>query len=255
MAERNEENLIRNRLRELADRTYSEGRYHYTGFLGMAELGIYYSMKDELGYVPSEAFGGTKACERCMIRFGSEEMCGYPEAYPIRLLKVEALHEKFADQLTHRDFLGSVMGLGIEREKVGDIFLRENVGYLFVCEEIADYIRENLMAVKHTSVRVLELQDVPEELAPSLKEESVIVSGNRIDGVIAHLYHLSRDEAQRLVQGEQVFINGRSVTQPGKPLKEGDVVSVRHHGRFIFAGEGNRTKKDRLYMKLMVYVS
>ena len=248
-----DDNFIRQRLMELAERSYSGYRYIYTDFLGMAELGIYHAMGRELAFVPSEAFGGTDVCERCMVRFGSEDFCGYPEDYPIRLLKVEAVQEKFADNLTHRDFLGSVLGVGLEREKVGDIFLRDNAGYLFVHADVSDFIRENLIFVKHTKVRVTELSEVPEELAPKLREETLVVSGNRIDSILARLYHLSREEARRLVQGEQIFVNGKTVTQVSKALKEGDVVSVRHHGRFRFVGEGGRTKKDRLNVKVEVY--
>ncbi|MBQ9871148.1 MAG: hypothetical protein IJM27_04380 [Eubacterium sp.] len=253
MSEREDENMIRHRLSELAERAYSGNRYLYTDFLGMSELAVYHAMEQELSFVPSETFGGTDACERRIVRFGSEELFGYPEEYPIRLLKVEAVQEKFADTLTHRDFLGSVLGLGLEREKIGDIFLRDNAGYMFVHEGVSDYIRENLTFVKHTKVRVLELSDVPEELAPKLRVETLVVSGNRIDSILARLYHLSRGEAQQMVQGEYIFVNGRAVTQTSKALKEGDVVSVRHHGRFRFAGEGSRTKKDRLNVKVEVY--
>lgn len=253
MAVNEEEGFIRHRLTELAERAYSGNRYLYTDFLGMSELGIYHSMERELSFVPSEAFGGTDSCERCMVRFGSEEMCGYAEEYPICLLKVEAVKEKFADTLTHRDFLGSVLGVGLEREKIGDIFLRDNAGYVFVHADVAGFIRENLTFVKHTKVKVTELAEVPGELAPKLREETLVVSGNRIDSVIARLYHLSREEAQHLIRGEQIFVNGRTVTQVSKELKEKDVVSVRHHGRFRFAGETGRTKKDRLSVKVEVY--
>ena len=253
MAGNEDDNLIRHRLTELAERSYSGNRYLYTDFLGMSELGIYHSMERELSFVPSEAFGGTDSCERCMVRFGSEEMCGYTEEYPIALLKVEAVQEKFADTLTHRDFLGSVLGVGLEREKIGDIFLRDNAGYIFVHADVTGYICENLTFVKHTKVKVAELTEVPEELAPKLREETLVISGNRIDSVIARLYHMSREEAQRLVRGEQIFVNGRTVIQVSKELKAGDVVSVRHHGRFRFLGENGRTKKDRLNVKVEVY--
>ena len=251
MKEQNQ--MIRHRLQELADRSFQENRYFYTGFLGMSELSVYHSMRQELSFVPTEAFGGTGDCERCIVRFGSVESCGYSEPYPIRLLKIEPLQDKFADRLNHRDFLGSVLGLGLEREKIGDIFIVENCGYIFVHESVAEYVRENLNFVKHTRVRVLELSEAPELLAPKLTEESVVVSGNRVDSVIARLYHLSREEAKRLILGEQVFLNGCTLTQGTRPLREGDIVSVRHYGRFRFIEEGSRTKKDRLNLKLQVY--
>ena len=253
MGEKDEVKMIRRRLEELAERSYNENRYFYTGFLGLSELGIYQSMRQELSFVPSEAFGGTDSCERCIVRFGSVEMCGYEEDFPIRLLKAEAIQEKFADHLTHRDFLGSVLGLGLEREKIGDIFLLDNEGFLFVHADISEYICDQLTFVKHTKVRVSELDEVPEELKPKLRGEMLVVSGNRIDSIIARLYHLSREDAQRLVQSEQVFINGRTVMQVSRALKAGDVISVRHYGRFRFGAEEGRTKKDRLNIRVEVY--
>ena len=244
---------LKNRLNELADRAYNTGQYTFTDFLNLAEISTFQEMKRELSYASPDLFGGTPECERCIVGFGSEEELGYPKVFPIRLLEVSAMQEKFADKLTHRDFLGSVLGLGITREKVGDIFLIENRGYIFVHESVSDFIRESLGFVKHTHVSVTELSEIPEELAPKLLDQEIIVSGNRIDSVIAKLYHLSREEAQTLVKKGEVFINGRETLQTSKELKPGDIISVRHHGRFLFVEEGNRTKKDRLYLHLQIY--
>ena len=75
-----------------------------------------YEIKKEISYVPFDVFGGTENCERLMIRFGSEELFGYEEPFPICCLLAEPLIEKFADNFTHRDFLGAIMNLGIERD-------------------------------------------------------------------------------------------------------------------------------------------
>ena len=88
--------LLRKRLLELARRAYDKGIYTYTDFLSMAEIAEF------------------RAVERQMVCFGSKELCGYSELPPICCLEARPLNQKFADKLTHRDFLGSLMGLGIK---------------------------------------------------------------------------------------------------------------------------------------------
>ena len=96
-----------------------------------------------------------------MIRFGSEDTTGYDLPFPITILQITPLMDKFSDELSHRDVLGSLMNLGIEREMTGDIIMKassrsgiRNTAYVFCVSSIADYISENLTRIKHTSVRV-----------------------------------------------------------------------------------------------------
>ena len=139
----------------------------------MAELNAFYEMRKEISYVPYSEFGGTENCERLMIRFGSEELFGYEEPFPIRCILAEPLIEKFADSFTHRDFLGAIMNLGIEREVVGDIAIKGKKAYIFCTEKIAEYIAENLVQVKHTSMRCTVLEEAPDILKPTLEKKEV----------------------------------------------------------------------------------
>ena len=245
---------IEKRYKELADSSYSENRYVFTDFLDMLQLSAFYGMENELKYAGVTVSGGTEGCERCMIRFGSEENCGYEEAFPIVLLHISPLQKKFSETLTHRDFLGSVIGLGIERTKLGDLYVRENECYIFVSDTISEYILENLSSVKHTSVKVKTVDSVPDTIAPKLEEESIIVSSNRLDAIIARVYKLSREPAIKLISEGKVFINGREMTGNAKSLKEGDVVSVRGRGRFIYDGDDGVTRKNKLNVRIKRYV-
>ncbi len=245
------------RILELAERSVREQRYIFSDFMGMSELAVYYALRDgrrapELA--GTQAFGGIADAERCLIRFGDKELLGYEEDYPIALIRVRPVRQKFADTLSHRDFLGSVLGLGLEREKTGDIFIRENEGYIFVLESIADYILANLEYVKHTKVKTDRCRDIPEGLVRKLEEMQLIVSSNRIDAIVAKLYRISREEALKLFHEERVYLNGRPLSRNAKGLTEGDVISVRGYGRFTFLGEGGNTKKEHLYVHLGVYV-
>ena len=106
--------LLKKRFIELANRAYNSGVYTFTDFLGLAEQSAFSEIKKELRGIPYTAFGGAVGAERVMIRFGSEEVCSYEQPFPISVVKIEPSSQKFADKLTHRDFLGSILNLGIE---------------------------------------------------------------------------------------------------------------------------------------------
>ncbi|MBO5610336.1 MAG: hypothetical protein J5929_08255 [Eubacterium sp.] len=267
---------VRKRLTELAEKAYRENHYVYTDFLNVSQLSEYYDIlktgkmdsnesvsAQETGSfgtikgVDCIAYGGTPGCERRLVRFGSPEMFGYEESYPIVLLKIYPAMAKFAEELTHRDYLGSLIGLGLEREKLGDIIIkkerRDKAVFVFVLDTIADYVIQNLGYVKHTNVRVERCDDIPEDIKPQLEDRSIIVNSNRIDAIISKLFNMSREQALKCFAESKVFLNGVCLTSNAKPLKEKDVVSVRGKGKFIFDGEGGSTKKDKLYVKVRVY--
>ena len=97
----------------------------------MAELSSFYEEKRSLEYAKPTVFGGTEASERAVVRFGDPEAFGYEEDFPIDILAIVPLADKFADDLTHRDFLGALMSLGIERSLLGDIIVTGKKAYLF----------------------------------------------------------------------------------------------------------------------------
>ncbi len=246
--------IIRNRLQELAEKSYKEGVFLFTDFLSVSDLSCFYEIRRELEYAGTTVSGGVDGAERCMVRFGSEENFGYEVDFPIQLLHISPLQKKFSDTLTHRDILGSVIGLGLERSKLGDIKVKDNEAFIFVSDVVSEYIIQNLSYVKHTHVKVELCEDIPPELAPEFVEESIIVSSNRLDAIIARVYKMSRDISVRFISEGKVFINGREMTGNAKPLKPGDIVSVRGKGRFIFEGEGGATRKDKLYINIRRYV-
>ena len=117
---------VRKRLTELAEKAYRENRYIFTDFLNISQLSAYHEMKKEFIQTGSSLFGGCPECERCVVRFGSEDTLGYDQPFPIAVLKIAPVNPKFAEKLTHRDYLGSIIGLGLEREKIGDIIIKES---------------------------------------------------------------------------------------------------------------------------------
>lgn len=247
------EELLKKRFRELADKAYRSNTYTFTGFLGLSDLACFYEVEKELAFMPYTAFGGSGNCERVMLRFGNEELFGYEESFPIVCLRIRPLMQKFADDLSHRDFLGALMNLGIERSTLGDILLKDNQGYLFCMESIAPFIAENLSRIKHTSVLCEITDDFPVEKEEDLAEVKIQVSSERIDGVIAKVHRLSRSESAEYFKQKKVFVNGRLCENNSYFLKENDTVTVRGLGKFIFKGQVGLSKKGKVNAAVLMY--
>lgn len=250
-----EEELIKKRFRELAGKAYNSNTYTFTGFLGLAELSCFYELERELSHVPFTVFGGSRDCERVMLRFGSEELFGYTEDFPITCLKIRPLMQKFADSLNHRDFLGALMNLGIERNVLGDIIIKDNEGFLFCTDAIAPYIMENLSRVKHTPVMCEEAAEVPERGEEDLKKLTLQVSSERIDAAASKVYRLSRSEIIEYFRQKKVFVNGRLCENNSYLLKEKNTVTVRGLGKFIYAGNTGFSRKGKMNIEVLQYGS
>lgn len=245
--------LLKKRLTELAEKSYRNNQYVFTNFLNMAEMNAFYEIQREISYVPYTVFGGADQCERLMLRFGSEELFGYEEPFPIRCIQAEPLIAKFADDFSHRDFLGAIMNLGIEREVVGDISILGKQAYIFCTEKMASYIAENLVQVKHTSMRCKVLEETPEVLKPVLERKEITAASDRIDAVIGKLCNLSRSQSVLAFREKKVFVNGRQCENNSYFLKPGDRVSLRGFGKFVYEGIKYETKKGKLCMEVSIY--
>ena len=249
-----EEILLKRRLIDTANKAYRQNIYTYTNFLSMSELDTYYRTLPELSFIHSEAFGGSASCERQIVRFGSPDDFGFDEPYPIDCIKISPLLRKFADDLTHRDFLGAILNLGIERSLIGDILIRDNVGYLFCLSHISTFIMENLIKIKHTNVKCEPAAPDTDDFAPVLEDLELICASARIDAVTASITKLSRSKAVELFRTQKIFVNGKCMEKNSYALKPDDILVIRGTGKFIYKGCGNETRKGRVYVRLQKYV-
>ena len=240
------ETLLKKRLAELSHRAFERGYTTYSTFLNLQEISILKSLKLESKYI---LFGGYENADRCVASFSNDEVY----SYPIVCIKIEPLQQKFSDKLTHRDFLGALMNLGIEREMLGDIKILNNEGYLFCLDKISRYIVDNLSSIKHTSVKCKIIDDIPELFNQLPDEEEYIVSSLRIDTVVSAVFKMSRNSASQLINQEKIFINSKTVYKDSVQLKEGDVVSVRGYGKFIYSQTVNETRKHKMVVAIRLY--
>jgi RNA-binding protein YlmH len=249
-----EDEFLQKRIRDLANQSYRTGLYTYTGFLTVTQQQLYHQIKKELGDVTGTLFGGIEECERNVLRFGDKESLGYDPGFPICCVEITPALAKFSDDLNHRDYLGALMNLGIERSTLGDIMIREKTAYLFCLDTVADYIVDNLSQIKHTTVRANVLQEMPQAVQPQKEEVKLVVPSMRYDVVIAKMVHLSRSSCVSLFREKKIFVNGRQMENNSGVMKEGDVVSVRGYGKFVCDSILGETRKGNLSVQLSRYV-
>jgi RNA-binding protein YlmH len=210
------------------------------------------SLVPSLPPAPWTLFGGAEGCERQMLRFGSEDLCGYDQPFPIVILRLTPLSAKFAEPLTHRDYLGALLHLGIDRNLTGDIFVRDHLAWVFCLETARDWLT-SLTNVRHTAVRVVPAPAITELPAPRLSPVALNIASERLDAVVAAFAGISRTQAASLFAAEKVFVNSRPVTDKSHPLKPGDLLSVRGVGKARYEGILRETRKGRLAVLLQKY--
>ncbi|MBE6720181.1 MAG: hypothetical protein E7571_05965 [Ruminococcaceae bacterium] len=240
--------LLKSRLSDLSRRAFERNYTTFSDFLTMEEVGILSTMKSESPFI---IYGGYEGAERCVAAFGDK--VNYSD-FPIDCVEISPLLQKFADSLTHRDFLGSLMNLGINRSTLGDIIVADNVGYLFCLRSMSEYICDSLTRIKHTTVSCRVIDELPDCAVKEPEVKEIITGSLRTDAVIAAVYHLSRNDAKTLFLQDRVFVNHKPVSSTSHILNDGDTVSVRGHGKFVFNGTLRSTKKDRLVIEIGLYI-
>ena len=248
-----EEKLLLTHLRDLSERSDRAGIYTFSNFLSLPEQDLFLRNVREYGFRNYRFEGGSESAERRIVVFGSEEDFGYPPELPITALLVEPLQEKYGEELSHRDILGAMMSLQIDRSLTGDIIVRGKKAYLLCLTRIADFLTENLTKIRHTDVRTSVCgSDVP-DLRPVLAEVRLNIASERLDSIVSSLTGISRSHIERLFSEKRVFLNGRVVESLSARPKEGDILTVRGFGKAIYDGISGSSKKGRLYVTLRKY--
>ncbi|MFI3207701.1 MAG: YlmH/Sll1252 family protein [Eubacteriales bacterium] len=247
-----DEELLRNRLIELSKISYERGIITYSNFLNLSEQDCLQRISKRELFSTYDRFGGYELAERQMIAFLPDALY-YENFYPLTTLKIEPKAIKYSEKLTHRDYLGSILGLGIERNKIGDILLFEDCTIVFVHETISNYILDSLTKIRNTFVTVRIIQDSEITFSPAYVDIKGTVASIRLDSILALVLKESRSRLIRLIEGGKVYVNGKLITTNAYKLQEQDIISVRGHGKFQFDRLISTTKKDRLYINIKKY--
>ena len=233
------------RMDELARRAARTGIAQVTSFLTPSEV-IQAGISAGKEGVRLQTWGGVANAERCLAAFciDEEEL-----DWPIAMLLLQ-WNVRYGS-ISHRDILGSLMALGMDRGKYGDIYVYPGKAYVAAQKEIAGYVSEALDRVGNVSVRVHSEAGAIDTPVGDGESMCCTVASLRIDAVIAAAWKLSRTDAQALVRAAKVQVDYRQELRPERIMKENMVISVRGRGRVTLMETIGKTKKDRIRVMLM----
>lgn len=156
----------------------------------------------------------------------------------------------------HRDYLSGIMKLGLKREKFGDIIVNKTGADIVVLKEVSEYLKNGLQELTRfrkseiSIVSILGLQNIE----TSFEEFTIIVPSLRLDNFVSELAKCSRTRAEEIIIEQRVFINSVVIDKNSKKINEGDVITIRGKGKFIFDGIERETRNDRLVLNIKKYI-
>lgn len=209
------------------------------------------SFSDEISY---RCCGGFDDSERKMVQIYPFYKDEGDIELPISAIEIKVASDD--STITHRDILGVLMSLGIVREKIGDIYIKESKMYAILDKNISRYVVMNLSKAKDQSVSVdvIKLEEIKKQ-EPKYEYKSISISSNRLDNIVAGAYNLSRDKASSLVVSKKVKVDFRPVERASEKVEGKSLISVKGRGRFVYFGDEVRiSKKGRLHTKIGIYI-
>lgn len=232
--------FLADKISDKVNKYYETGEVQVTNFLDPAELA---ELSATIRYVEHVAYGGFDDSERKVLFIGTENV---DDNSQLAVVRIEA-----TNKLSHRSVLGSLLGLGLKREMLGDIVIKENICDIVIVRSILEFVLTNVKYVGREKVKVQEVQIadimVPEDTS---KEIRTTVSSLRIDSVISAGFGISREQSANLVKGECVKINHVVTTGTAKSVKLGDLISVRGKGRLEVTEVVGQSRSGRVKIVL-----
>ena len=213
-----EELILRNKFLDLARNAYFKNIVTHSTFLNLYEQTIFEMIQNELPNVKSIMFGGYSEAERKVVCFYCDEK---PEFDMLEYIRVAPVNKKFADELTHRDFLGAIIN--------------------------------ELGTVKHTKV-VLNKESIDDlKTVNRVEYKKINIPSERLDSIIGSIYNISRSKVNMYIDAGKVFINSRQCLSHSMKVKDGDIITVRGLGRARFLGISSTSRKGRLFAETEVF--
>lgn len=196
-------------------------------------------------------YAGHSDGQRVMLGFVPNDMPCNEQDFGIKALTIISRNTA---NLTHRDYLGALMSLGIEREAVGDILCEQGRAVVFLKQSVCEFVKTSLQKIGNEGVKCVEGASYPLPTAYSFKQIESVVASARIDCVVASLCNLSRGTACELINTGFVSINGFECGKITKTVEKEDKITVRKHGKFIIDSIDKLTRKNRLVLQARKYI-
>ena len=234
----------------------SRNRFESTDFLDLRQQGIVKEILDKRKHDCNVFVGGYEEAERKIVIF-------YPDNIDKEYVK-EKLIEQFLNIISiklpnelkekyeHRNYLGGLMKLGIKREKIGDIIVRDDGADIIVKKEIANYISSNIVGLTRFQKSKVSIKEINELIyIPNEKEYIKInIPSMRLDCIVGELARCSRNDANKYLEEERVFVNFKEEMRASKIVNEGDYITIRGKGRFRIDKILGNTKSGRISLQI-----
>ncbi len=246
-----EDRVLVNEIMDHAKSCISGYTWRHTDFLDPRQRKIAGEILDMHRGICYGFYGGIEESERTVCVLYDENLEMEAEDIPITVLSIN--WSKSSRKLSHRDFLGSILGCGIKREKIGDIIIDEYRAYVACMSDITRYLLYNLNRIGNVPVTVNEAESIPKK-AEKLKQIASTVASLRLDSLIATGYGVSRAKAAEAIKAGKAKVNWEDVESPSREMKQGDVISLRGKGRIVLEEISGTTKKDRIRIVVNKYL-
>ncbi len=197
-------------------------------------------------------FGGYENAERLCVAFSPKEIDIDDTDFNIDILKI-SYNKKYSRELKHSDFLGSILGLSIKRELIGDIIVSDENAYIFINNNITDFILNNLKKVGNTNIKIEIHNENIDFLIKQPEEFKTTITSLRVDVMLSKIFNLSRNEIKDLFESGKIFINWVNVFDISRLVKEGDYITLRGYGRIKYLENNGLNKKGKISIIYLKY--
>jgi len=233
---------------EKSDRT---GIKTFSSFLDLRQKELFISQFNKFPGLNIDFYAGFEGdTERCVACVYNEWDYIEKNDYPIVILQSDIRGE---DRLNHRDFLGAIMNLMLKREYIGDILVIEDKCYIACHENMARVIKDELKKVKRSFVDFSEYSLPLSYTRTVSRQKSVTVASMRADAVVSAVLNCSRSEAASLIKQGMVSVNHMPLKHGDFEIVDGDIMSIRKHGKYRISSDGAKSRKDRYFITYYKY--
>ena len=237
----------------------SRNKIEYTDFLNLAEQDLADKFLKKIKFSNYYFFGGAGEAERKILVIYpeklTEDVARKNHSKMISVIKI-TLPISLDEPYDHRRYLGAIMKLGVEREKIGDISVRSKGAEIVIKNEVQKFLMQNLGSLTRFASAEIEEKKIEDlkEIEAQKVEITEIVASLRLDNIVASLARTSRNKATEILEQERVFLNFKCETKSSKQVNVGDVITIRGKGRFVFKEISGNTRKGRYVIKIDKYI-
>lgn len=253
-----EEKLIIAKLLDKIKTSKKANKIVNTEFLSIYQKQIIQKKLNELGVKNYIFFGGYDEAEGQILII-------YPEKFDLDIVtknlknKIKVIKIKLPKELEgkykHRDYLGAVMQVGLNRNRIGDIIVYSNKAYIIVLKENAEYLinyLSDLTKFRKSKIQLIDYTDI--EIKPIEYEDfNILINSMRLDNFVSEIANISRSKAEEMLKQEKIYINSKVETKSSKAVKVKDIIVIRGKGKFMIDSITGKNKKEKIIVNIRKY--